>query len=266
MVAKRKALSKRIRFEVFKRDGFKCQYCGVCAPDVLLHIDHIKPVSEGGTNELLNLVTSCAECNLGKGARELDDQSVIEKQRRQLDHLNERREQMKMLVEWHAALSSLEDEKVDHICVLFAEKTGYEVNQHGRGDIEKALKQHPFQRVLQAVGDATKQYLMPASNGEGYTRESAEKALSYIRRICGVMKDLEKKPYLKDLYYIRGIYRNRIGFHSSANQWQVLHLLEDAYLAGVPVEVLQEAARSCHNWSSFRSTVVSLAVEGGHHA
>lgn len=31
---KRKAISKRVRFEVFKRDSFKCQYCGKCAPDV----------------------------------------------------------------------------------------------------------------------------------------------------------------------------------------------------------------------------------------
>jgi len=35
------AISKRDRFEVFKRDKFTCQYCGKAAPDVVLHIDHI---------------------------------------------------------------------------------------------------------------------------------------------------------------------------------------------------------------------------------
>lgn len=62
----RKGLSKKIRFEVFKRDQFTCQYCGKKAPDVILHVDHIQPVSKGGTNDLLNLITSCQDCNLGK--------------------------------------------------------------------------------------------------------------------------------------------------------------------------------------------------------
>lgn len=65
---KRKYLSKRVRFEVFKRDSFKCQYCGAHPPGALLHIDHIHPVSDGGSNEMDNLLTACDECNLGKGA------------------------------------------------------------------------------------------------------------------------------------------------------------------------------------------------------
>ena len=37
---KRKSISKKARFEVFKRDSFTCQYCGRTAPDVVLHLDH----------------------------------------------------------------------------------------------------------------------------------------------------------------------------------------------------------------------------------
>lgn len=60
-------IGKRIRFEVFKRDRFTCQYCGRRPPQVLLEIDHILPVCEGGDDEAANLTTSCSECNLGKG-------------------------------------------------------------------------------------------------------------------------------------------------------------------------------------------------------
>ena len=67
----RKQLSKKLRFEVFKRDSFTCQYCGAVPPNVVLHVDHINPVKLGGRNEIDNLVTSCSCCNIGKGANEL---------------------------------------------------------------------------------------------------------------------------------------------------------------------------------------------------
>jgi hypothetical protein len=53
----RKAVSKRIRFELFKRDSFTCQYCGRKAPAVLLEADHIEPAAKGGGNNILNLIT-----------------------------------------------------------------------------------------------------------------------------------------------------------------------------------------------------------------
>lgn len=62
----RVAISKRLRFEVFKRDGFECAYCGAIPPGVLLECDHIEPVSSGGRTEMDNLVTACFSCNRGK--------------------------------------------------------------------------------------------------------------------------------------------------------------------------------------------------------
>ena len=73
---KRKNISKRVRFEVFKRDNFTCQYCGKSAPQVILEIDHITPVSKGGTNDVTNLVTSCKECNRGKATRTINNDSI----------------------------------------------------------------------------------------------------------------------------------------------------------------------------------------------
>lgn len=63
---KREAIPARTRYMVFERDGYTCQYCGAKAPSVELHVDHIVPVSKGGTSDMSNLVTACAECNLGK--------------------------------------------------------------------------------------------------------------------------------------------------------------------------------------------------------
>ena len=67
------AVSKSVRFEVFARDAFTCQYCGQRPPDVVLELDHIHPRSKGGSDDLLNLITSCWECNRGKAAKVLSE-------------------------------------------------------------------------------------------------------------------------------------------------------------------------------------------------
>lgn len=65
----RKAISERVRYEVFGRDGFRCQACGRGAKDgVKLTVDHITPVDWGGTNDMTNLITLCEACNRGKKA------------------------------------------------------------------------------------------------------------------------------------------------------------------------------------------------------
>src|SRR4051794_41151740 len=62
------AVTKRTRFEVLRRDNHTCQYCGAKAPDVVLHIDHVMPVSLGGDDKPGNLVTACKDCNAGKAS------------------------------------------------------------------------------------------------------------------------------------------------------------------------------------------------------
>jgi len=64
-----RGISESLRFEVFQRDNHTCQYCGRKAPEVKLEVDHLLPVSKGGTDEFDNLVTSCRECNSGKLAK-----------------------------------------------------------------------------------------------------------------------------------------------------------------------------------------------------
>jgi hypothetical protein len=63
------AVGKSLRFEVFARDSFICQYCGRRPPEVVLECDHIHPRSKGGSDEIVNLVTSCYDCNQGKRAK-----------------------------------------------------------------------------------------------------------------------------------------------------------------------------------------------------
>lgn len=63
----RTKMTESLRYDVFKRDNFKCTICGRGSKDgVKLQVDHIKPVSKGGKTVLNNLRTLCDECNRGK--------------------------------------------------------------------------------------------------------------------------------------------------------------------------------------------------------
>lgn len=63
------AISPKKRWEVLARDNHTCIYCGRRPPEVRLHVDHKISVCNKGSSEDENLVTSCDECNLGKGKR-----------------------------------------------------------------------------------------------------------------------------------------------------------------------------------------------------
>lgn len=58
---------RRVRFEVFERDGYRCVYCDVECESP--HADHIIPRSRGGPSTLDNLATACPACNKSKKDR-----------------------------------------------------------------------------------------------------------------------------------------------------------------------------------------------------
>lgn len=248
----RKSLSKKLRFEVFKRDSFKCQYCGRTAPDVILHVDHIKPVKEGGTNDLTNLITSCFDCNMGKKERLLDDKSVLEKQRKQLEELNERRLQLEMMMEWREELVKLEEQKVNSIAEHWSMllDNHYSLNESGLKSVKTMLKKFDVTVILDSMDAAVNQYIV-FKNGEP-TKDSVEKAFQMVPRICTNKTKDKEKPYLKSLYYIRGILRNRLRYF---NEEKTLRYLEQAYLKGASIETLTELAKDVRNWTEFRETI-----------
>lgn len=62
----RKSFSSSLRLKVYKRDSYKCVYCNSSED---LSLDHIHPVSMGGSNDEDNLQTLCMPCNRTKSAR-----------------------------------------------------------------------------------------------------------------------------------------------------------------------------------------------------
>lgn len=257
-MTKRKSLSKKVRFEVFKRDSFRCQYCGCSAPDVVLQVDHIKAVSKGGDNDLMNLVTACFDCNSGKSNRCLDDNSVLTKQRAQLEELNERREQLKMMLQWRDQLKDLSTSEAEALARQFEEATGYTVHESGYQKIEKWLKRHKISALLDALDTSCRQYLKGSGIGE-YSHESVEKAFQYIPRIAAVKARGGQDETTRELYYIRGILRNRLQY---CNEKQCMEYLRAAVEHGAELEELRELARRVRNWTAFRDSIQSFLTLG----
>jgi hypothetical protein len=254
----RKPISKRTRFEVFKRDSFTCQYCGQSAPDVILHIDHINPVAGGGDSDILNLVTSCIDCNLGKGAKPLSDNSAIQKQKAQLDELNRRREQLEMLLQWREALANLDDEYVGAFEQRFADVTGSTLTEVGRDKVKRWLKRHSLADVLDALDASFETYFKGGDPDDGdRNNEMAGKAFSMVPRIINSKRLNEEKPWMKDLFYIRAIIRNR----HYCNERVAIDLIEQAYHAGAHVEELKDWAKRSRSWTNWRQEMESWIEE-----
>ncbi len=60
-------VSNKMRFSIYKRDGYRCRKCGRTQSSDYLEIDHIKPISKGGKSTYDNLQTLCRRCNKEKG-------------------------------------------------------------------------------------------------------------------------------------------------------------------------------------------------------
>lgn len=74
MIQKPRSKIKLTRKEVFRRDGYICQYCGQSYKN--LTIDHVIPKHLGGEHVWSNVVTACSHCNHIKGGRTLNQSNM----------------------------------------------------------------------------------------------------------------------------------------------------------------------------------------------
>jgi hypothetical protein len=263
-MAKRKSLSKKIRFEILKRDSFTCQYCGARAPDVLLQVDHIASVASGGLNEPLNLITSCAACNGGKGARALSDDAVLSKRRTQLEELQARREQIALMLEWQKTLVDLEGTAADGVAAIYSRLVpGWSLNEAGLAMARALVAQHGLPAVVEELRTSTARYVRIVEGRA--TDESVEILIGTWKRALQWRASRQRDPVGQDLKYIRGIIRNRCSY---CPEEHVMLLLRRAVAAGVSVEALKESALDARVFTSWEYRVSDMiaAATGGSNA
>lgn len=253
----RKPMGKRLRFEVLKRDLFKCRYCGKSAEGgALLQVDHVIPVAKGGKNDLMNLVAACTDCNAGKSAIPLSDTNVAIQARKQAEILQLQKEQLEMMAEWRAGLKDIEEEKVIQLFSYWNELTpGFALNESFRPEIRRMLKQASFEDITSSMDDASSQYLKFDSNGN-CTRESCEHAISMIARILKWKKEYAKDPGLQELVKIGGILRKRT--NGSFRMGEIIDLLKLARSEGVDVLRMKQVANTVSSAWRFTKDIEEL--------
>ena len=125
---------------------------------MILEVDHITPVSKGGTDDIMNLVTSCRDCNRGKRDKKLDDKSAVMVQRKQLDAMQERREQLEMMLKWRQALDEELGIEAEAINTYIKDNTKWGLSEDGISTTKRLIKRFGFNEVYTAWEISISQY------------------------------------------------------------------------------------------------------------
>lgn len=244
-MAKRKNLSKSVRFEVFKRDSFKCQYCGKSAPDVVLEVDHIIPVSKGGDNDISNLITACFDCNRGKIDKKLTDKQSAKLQKEELDKLNARREQLEMIAKWRKELLNLTNDAIDKIIEIVNEE--YCLDLHltdcGRRNFSKRIKKYGFQETLESTLIAFERY------------NDIETAFSKINGILYNRKIDRENPEQAMINKIVNIAKKKFDYF---NIKKAYFIVNDTYNLCPDLDIIAKRTLLCTTWSEWKESMYNL--------
>jgi len=173
-------VTKKVRFDVFNRDGFKCQYCGRTPPAVVLELDHIIPKSKGGPESTNNYITACFDCNRGKGKHSLD--SVPSSVSGNIKRLKEKRQQLKAFNRLIERQEQEYETGVQSINELFSEifPDRLPTDAFNRSSTKRFLSLLPIMKVKDAMALACSK-----------KPNDPEKALRYF---CGICWNWIKNP------------------------------------------------------------------------
>lgn len=240
---KRRAISEKTRFEIFKRDAFTCQYCGVQPPQAILHVDHIIPVASGGGNASENLITACQSCNSGKGARSLSESSIIKLTTDRAEDAKARAKQLQMIAKAYHEQNNAFDE-LGQICWDKWITYGVYIGTNDEVTIRNLAKQYPLQAILDGMDFVVKK-------NYGRHKQCMQFLGSSIRMFM-------EPPEKREARFIRRALEKRFGI-ALANEW--VDSIKD-YVLAAGLERARRIAQSCKTIDEFEAEIDNFEVEG----
>lgn len=152
------SVGARLRFEILKRDGFRCHYCGITAMGSPLHVDHVVPASKGGSDDPANLITSCERCNLGKSNIDLEDVRACGAEADAVARAQEHAEQVRAYLDAQREVDDAKREVLVYIADMWISRVG-DWTPSTESHIRVALQRHPIDDVQTAINAVAKKRL-----------------------------------------------------------------------------------------------------------
>lgn len=194
-------IGSKVRFEIFKRDLFTCQYCGRSAPEVELQIDHIVPQAKGGDDNIDNLITSCSECNYAKNDILLSDKTytidTIEFHANNLKNIKSRKTQFKLFILYKKELEELETMEINEVASLLYEDIRV-LDTRYYHIIRNLIKKYGFNLVYSAMEQCV-------ANAFGFSEKTFLLEMEYLPIMCESLCDGNKNIDEIEAHYLIGL-------------------------------------------------------------
>lgn len=176
---KRKSTGKRLRFEIFKRDGFRCIYCGTTPVQSVLHIDHVIPVAHGGASVADNLVTACQDCNSGKSSISLDDRKLSKPMLTEAH--KEHAEQIKEFLAVQKSIASARQQAAEVLSEHWEDVVG-PMSQDMFNRLVSITKDWPHEKIIEAIDITSRKLGAPGADFTSYKANNQAKYFHGILR------------------------------------------------------------------------------------
>jgi len=248
----RTPISKKLRFEILKRDNFSCRYCGARVPDAQLVVDHLIPIKAGGTDDYFNLVAACFDCNSGKSGRKLDDDSIERQQVQIAEHFAAEVSRHSETAEQYRAAIRQQAINVRALSDMWLYKTGEDLGRAWDAVIDKWLRVFGFGLLADCIQKvAIKGYPAPD--------------ILDVARYAAVIFADDERPGMTQCYLMRGRIIKKFSYYTwdFENRQRLLNLLAEAVIErGLAFGVVHKAIDRSETLEQFVEELAGLSVQG----
>lgn len=238
------SLSKKLRFEIFERDGFCCQYCGKKPPETVLHVDHIVSKKDGGDDDVNNLICSCIDCNLGKSSKSLPKSPS--KYKKQIKNLEEKTAQLESFYEFLKKKSKNEIDRMNVFQKAWEEGSEGQssLTDSGLESITRLLKKHTAEEIFESIKITWQ---------KKWDKSDQDSQFPYM---CGILKNMrlkkenpEKFELHKKAYSVRATIRGSCyGYINDQIFWKWVN-------DGIDLDLISEKAIELSRWSDLSNFI-----------
>jgi hypothetical protein len=164
-----------------------------------------------------------------------------------------------MMMEWREGLRDIAEQGIERLAEYWYRLApGFTLNERGKQQLRRWSKRYTAEELTSAMNAAADQYV--EFTDEGLAEEKSwGVAFWKIGAICTISRMAEHEPEIKDLYYIRGILRNRLD--SYFNHVRALEYLRVARSWDVSIDELRQIAVSVSSWTQFQNRLCD-AIDG----